>query len=68
MSSTKWEHNSLLNTEELSQKHADASVWKNSENCYVASVYYTAKTEEDAKMLAQKLLREAKTHFSKKGS
>jgi hypothetical protein len=49
-----------VGSQRLRVKHAEALVWKNGPDSWLLSVVSLAATEEEAKALAEKLVKEAK--------
>jgi hypothetical protein len=61
MARPKWKLvQGAVGSQRLCVKHAEALVWKNGPDSWVLSVASTAATEEEAKALAEKLVKEAK--------
>jgi hypothetical protein len=50
-----------VGSQRLRVKHAEALVWKNGPDSWLLSVVSLAATEEEAKALAERLVREAKS-------
>lgn len=61
MSRQKWTRiDGSDRSQRLRVKHADAVVWKNGPESWVVSMMLGAPTEDEAKALAERLVREAK--------